>query len=58
MEEKSEAMSLYDYDLDISMMIDQDALVNLLIRKGILNRRELNDEIDRLNEEIRKSFVN
>jgi hypothetical protein len=58
MEEKSNGISKYDFGIDVRVMIDQHAKLNLLIRKGLINHREFKHEVARINEEIRKSFVN
>ena len=58
MEEKSNGISKYDFGIDVRVMIDQHAILNLLIRKGLINHREFKSEVARINEEIRMSFVN
>ena len=58
MKEKSNYISKSNFGIDVRVMVDQHAILNLLIRKGLIDYREFKIEVDRINEEIRKSFVN
>lgn len=39
----------------ISELIESEALINLLERKGIISKRELHDEIKKLRQELQKA---
>ena len=39
-EEKLNAISKYDFGSEVRVMVVQNALLNLLIRKGLINHRE------------------